>query len=81
AALLGSMLTASAAVAGDLVVVDAVGTDVKPGAAIDGAKPLRLGAGARVTLVAATGAVLHLRGPYDQPPQPEAAAAAGPSAA
>ncbi len=78
----GLLVAASAAAsAADLVVVDAVGTDIQPGAAIDGSKPLRLGAGARVTLVAATGAVIRLRGPYEQAPQPDGSAAAGPGVA
>src|SRR5260221_12635609 len=74
-AFLGGVLLASTAWAGELVVVDAVGADLKPGATVDGAKPLRLNAGARITLVASTGAVIKLRGPSEQVPQSDTAAA------
>ena len=57
--------TASAAV---LVVAEARGIALKPGAALDSAKPLTLKQGQHVTLISETGSTLKLDGPYDQPP-------------
>ena len=60
--------TASAAMAAELVVVEARGVGLKQGDVIDDAKPLTLKDGQLVTLVAENGSILTLRGPYDQAP-------------
>jgi hypothetical protein len=60
--------TASAAMATELVVVEARGVGLKQGDVIDDAKPLTLKDGQLVTLVAENGSILTLRGPYDQAP-------------
>jgi hypothetical protein len=57
----------------DLVVVEAVGIDLKQGQILDDQRTLALRQGQRVTLLAADGNLLKLRGPYDRAP----AAAAG----
>lgn len=62
------MGTASAALAAELVVVEARGVGLKQGEVIDDAKPLTLTDGQLVTLVAENGSILTLRGPYDQAP-------------
>ena len=59
---------ASAAMAAELVVVEARGVGLKQGDVIDDAKPLTLQDGQLVTLVAENGSILTLRGPYDQAP-------------
>jgi hypothetical protein len=51
-----------------LVVVDARGVGLRPGQMVDGAKPLTLREGQRVTLIAASGTTIKLRGPWDAPP-------------
>jgi hypothetical protein len=61
--------TASAAVAAELVVVEARGVSLKQGEVIDDAQPLTLKEGQLVTLVAENGSILTLRGPYDQAPK------------
>lgn len=66
------VLAAPAAAANELVVVDAKGVDLAPGAKVDGTKVLQLGAGARVTLVAADGRTVKLKGPYEEAPAPAA---------
>src|SRR5260370_32559954 len=60
--------TASAAVAAEVVVVEARGVSLKQGDVIDDATPLKLEDGQMVTLVAENGSILTLRGPYDQTP-------------
>jgi hypothetical protein len=65
-------LAAPAAGANELVVVDAKGIDLAPGAKVDGTKVLQLAAGARVTLIAADGRTVKLRGPYEEAPAPAA---------
>jgi hypothetical protein len=57
--------SASAAV---LVVAEARGIALKPGATLDSAKPLTLKQGQHVTLISETGSTLKLDGPYDRPP-------------
>jgi hypothetical protein len=52
----------------DLVVIEARGLAVQAGQVIDDSKPLVLKEGQRVTLIAANGSTLKLRGPYDQAP-------------
>jgi hypothetical protein len=52
----------------DLVVIEARGVAVQAGQVIDDSKPLVLKEGQRITLIAANGSTLKLRGPYDQAP-------------
>jgi hypothetical protein len=65
------------ATANELVVVEAKGIELAPGAKVDGAKVLVLAAGQRLTLIAADGRSLKLRGPYEEAPAPGQAAPAG----
>ena len=60
--------TASAAMAAELVVVEARGVGLKQGDVLDDAKPIKLEDGQLLTLVAENGSILTLRGPYDQAP-------------
>ncbi len=55
--------------AGELVVIETRGTDLKPGQAIEGEKPLVLREGQQVVLISASGKTVKLRGPWDQPPE------------
>jgi hypothetical protein len=66
-ALLGVSLTSSADAA-VLVVAEARGIALKPGATLDSTKPLTLKQGQHVTLISETGSTLKLDGPYDRPP-------------
>src|SRR5476649_2059098 len=66
-ALLGGGLAQSASAA-VLVVAEARGIALKPGATLDSAKPLTLKQGQHVTLISETGSTLKLDGPYDRPP-------------
>jgi len=59
---------AGAARSADLVVIEARGVPVQVGQVIDDSKPLVLKEGQRITLIAANGSTLKLRGPYDQAP-------------
>ena len=52
----------------DMVVVAARGIGLHPGERVDSAKPLVLGEGQHVTLIAVNGVTLKLDGPYDKPP-------------
>ncbi|HYC15311.1 MAG TPA: hypothetical protein VEC75_13750 [Stellaceae bacterium] len=61
-------LSATAAQAVDLVVVEARNIDLKQGSPIDGSKPLTLKEGQQVTLISDDGTILTLRGPYDRAP-------------
>ena len=70
--LLGLMLAAPGAGANELVVVEAKGVELAPGAKVDGTKVLALAAGQRVTLIAADGRTVKLRGPYEEAPAPAA---------
>jgi hypothetical protein len=67
-ALLGCCMMASSASAAVLVVAEARGIALKPGATLDSTKPLTLKQGQHVTLISETGATLKLDGPYDRPP-------------
>jgi len=66
-ALLGGGMAQSASAA-VLVVAEARGIALKPGATLDSAKPLTLKQGQHVTLISETGSTLKLDGPYDRPP-------------
>jgi hypothetical protein len=66
-ALLGGCMAQSASAA-VLVVAEARGIALKPGATLDSAKPLTLKQGQHVTLISETGSTLKLDGPYDRPP-------------
>ncbi len=68
--LLGGLLAAPMARAGELVVFSSQGGDFSPGDTLDGSMPLRLEAGQRLTLIADNGRILRLSGPYHQAPQP-----------
>jgi hypothetical protein len=52
-----------------LVVIESTAPEIVPGQVIDGAKPLKLGAGASVTVVAESGAVATFKGPFSGVPQ------------
>lgn len=58
----------TAARSAELVVIEARGLPVQVGQVIDDSQPLVLKEGQRVTLIAANGSTLKLRGPYDQAP-------------
>ena len=62
------IVTTSAAAAAELVVVEARGVSLKQGDVLDDAKPIKLEDGQLLTLVAESGSILTLRGPYDQTP-------------
>lgn len=53
-----------------LVVVEARGVDLKPGAEVDGAKPMALKDGQVVTLISPTGEIIKLHGPMNAAPAP-----------
>jgi hypothetical protein len=59
---------ATAASAENLVVVEARGIALKPGATVDSTRRLVLKPGQHVTLISNSGATLNLDGPYDKPP-------------
>lgn len=59
---------AARASASDLVVVDARGIDLKPGAKIPSDMVVKLGPGARLTLVTSNGETIRLRGPFEDLP-------------
>ena len=65
--LAGGLISGSAAAA-NLIVVEARGIALKPGATVDSAKPLVLKQGQHVTLISDDGATLQIDGPYNQPP-------------
>jgi hypothetical protein len=65
---LALLLSAGAASAANLIVVEARGIGMKPGATVDSTKPLVLKQGQHVTLIDDKGATLNIDGPYDQPP-------------
>ncbi len=68
ALLLLGLVAAAPASAESLVVVEARGIALKPGAAVDSTKPLALKPGQHVTLISNSGATLTLDGPYNQAP-------------
>ncbi|MBL8806208.1 MAG: hypothetical protein JNN22_05110 [Rhodospirillales bacterium] len=65
-------LAASPAAANELVVLEAKGVDLAPGAKVDGTQVLKLAAGQRVTLIAADGRTVKLKGPFEEAPAPAA---------
>jgi hypothetical protein len=65
---LGLLAGAAPALAANLVVVEARGIGLKPGAMVDDAKPLNLLEGQHVTLIAANGATIKIDGPFDRTP-------------
>ena len=67
-AVLGCCMMAQAADAAVLVVAEARGIALKPGATLDSAKVLTLKQGQHVVLISETGSTLKLDGPYDRPP-------------
>ncbi|MEI9886956.1 MAG: hypothetical protein WDN08_10755 [Rhizomicrobium sp.] len=62
------LLSAGAASAANLIVVEARGIALKPGTTVDSTKPLVLKQGQHVTLISDAGATLSIDGPYNQPP-------------
>ena len=58
----------AAAMAADLVVLEARGTSLRPGQTVNSAAPLSLKQGQHVTLISPTGVTLKLDGPYDKAP-------------
>ena len=68
AATLVAALATSPAPAAEVVVVEARGIALKAGQVLDDTQPLVLQEGQRVTLIAANGNTIKLRGPYDQAP-------------
>jgi hypothetical protein len=65
---LAALVSAGAAQADNLIVVEARGIGLKPGTSIDSTKPLVLKQGQHVTLISNQGATLSIDGPYNQPP-------------
>ena len=61
-------LISGGAGAAPLVVAEARGIALKPGAVLDSTRPLVLKQGQHVTLISETGSTLKLDGPYNQPP-------------
>ncbi|MBV8535509.1 MAG: hypothetical protein JO128_07945 [Alphaproteobacteria bacterium] len=74
--LVAALVIARAAAAADLVVISSRGVSLKPGQAVDGAQPLVLKEGQQVELIAPTGQLIKLHGPWDKPPLGESAAEA-----
>jgi hypothetical protein len=70
AAVAAMILLPAIARAANLVVVEARGIDLKPGAEIDGTKPLTLSDGQVVTLISPSGQIIKLRGPLHAAPAP-----------
>ncbi len=77
----GLLLIAGRLEAAEAVVIDAAGVGLTPGATLDGAKPLVLAVGQRVSLVTADGRTIKLEGPFNGPPVPGAEPAKGSVAA
>jgi len=68
--LLWGLFATPVALAGELVVFSSQGGGVVPGDTLDGSLLLRLEVGQRLTLIADSGRILRLSGPYHQAPQP-----------
>jgi hypothetical protein len=69
AAVLATMGVPRLAAASELVIVEAHGVSLAPGATIDGTKPLKLELGQQVTLIGPSGDTIKLDGPYNQAPE------------
>jgi hypothetical protein len=67
-AILAVLLVASAAGAGELVVIDSTAPDLMRGQVLDGSEPLELGPGTAVTVVTGDGRVKTLEGPFSGVP-------------
>lgn len=65
---LAAAVAAGPAVAADLVVVESRGIALQTGQAVNGSQPLILKDGQEVTLIAPTGQMIKLHGPWDKPP-------------
>lgn len=70
-----ALLAARPAAAADLVVVSSRGINLPAGSAVDGSKPLTLTDGQQVELIAPSGQMIKLHGPWDKPPLGDSAAA------
>lgn len=71
------ILASTLAHAAQWVVVSADQSTLQPGSLLDGTKPLKLAAGAQVTLLAENGKTLKLTGPYTGIPAGDAGKGAG----
>jgi hypothetical protein len=76
-ALVFLVLAAGPVGAAELVVIEAIGVDLKSGAVVDGAKRLDLPSGARLKLISPSGTVIALKGPYAEAPDPGTPAGPG----
>jgi hypothetical protein len=72
--LAAGLMAPQPAAAADLVVVSSRGVDLKAGQAVDGSQPLLLKDGQQVELIAPSGQLIKLHGPWDKPPIAEGAA-------
>lgn len=72
AVLLATLISAHAAGAVEVYVVESKGLDLAPGQVLDGAKPLSLAVGQKLVLVTADGRTIKLKGPSESAPAPEA---------
>lgn len=70
ALLLAALAASSPAHAADVVVVEAKGIDLSAGQVLDGARPLPLVAGQKLTLITDDGRTIKLKGPSEAPPLP-----------
>jgi hypothetical protein len=59
----------SPALASQMVVVEAKGSDLQPGQSVDGSAALSLGPGAKLVLVSEDGTTLTLKGPFSGAPE------------
>ena len=65
---LGVLAAALPALAANLVVLEARGIGLRPGAMVDDSQPLNLLEGQHLTLIAANGATIKIDGPFDKSP-------------
>ena len=72
--LFAAAVAAGPAAAAELVVVEARGTPLAVGQVLDGARPIELPDGAKVTLVSADGTTTALKGPFSGAPERDQAA-------
>lgn len=68
-AALSLLLVAGSALAQQLVVIESTAADHPPGKVIDAAKPIQIAAGAAVTVVSESGAVVTIKGPFSGVPK------------